>query len=210
MLFAVRLWREEVGGASEYRGSARDVISGAFCSFRAWPGGTCSPGVVDGSGGPGAFEAFSRGAASRERTQAMKTGSFRTGFDWSIVAPALFPRVLVSVQVWPRIICPPERKVSTSLPVHRMTSPPPCSRRGHDAPLVAARETRWRPASPIRWALRCARGQTRQGARERLRASGRDEDPADAVHDDLGHQTVAARQRSAGRRHRLQRAARAT
>jgi hypothetical protein len=36
MLFAVRLWREEVGGGSEYRGSARDVISGAFCSFRVW------------------------------------------------------------------------------------------------------------------------------------------------------------------------------
>jgi hypothetical protein len=36
MLFAVRLWKEEVGGGSEYRGSARDVISGAFCSFRAW------------------------------------------------------------------------------------------------------------------------------------------------------------------------------
>jgi hypothetical protein len=36
MLFAVRLWREEVGGASEYRGSAREVVSGAFCSFRDW------------------------------------------------------------------------------------------------------------------------------------------------------------------------------
>ncbi len=36
MLFAVRLWKEELGGGSEYRGSARDVISGAFCSFRAW------------------------------------------------------------------------------------------------------------------------------------------------------------------------------
>ena len=36
-LFAVRLWKEEVAGGSEYRGSVRDVISGAFRSFRAWP-----------------------------------------------------------------------------------------------------------------------------------------------------------------------------
>ena len=35
MLFAVRLWKEELGSGSEYRGSARDVVSGAFCSFRA-------------------------------------------------------------------------------------------------------------------------------------------------------------------------------
>jgi hypothetical protein len=36
MLFAVRLWREEAAGRPEYRGSARDVVSGAFCSFRDW------------------------------------------------------------------------------------------------------------------------------------------------------------------------------
>lgn len=35
-LFSVRLWREQVAGGSEYRGSVRDVISGAFCSFREW------------------------------------------------------------------------------------------------------------------------------------------------------------------------------
>lgn len=35
-LFAVRLWREELGGGSEYRGSARDVTTGAFRSFRDW------------------------------------------------------------------------------------------------------------------------------------------------------------------------------
>src|SRR5438128_11055141 len=40
-------------------------------SLRAWPGGTCSPGVVDGSGGPGALEAFCCGAASRDGTQSM-------------------------------------------------------------------------------------------------------------------------------------------
>jgi len=33
-LFAVRLWKEEVAGGSEYRGSVREVISGAFRSFR--------------------------------------------------------------------------------------------------------------------------------------------------------------------------------
>jgi hypothetical protein len=63
------------------------------------PEGTCAPGVAHGGACSGAFEAFRRAAASRERTQAMKTGSFRTGFDWSIFAPALFPRVVVSVQV---------------------------------------------------------------------------------------------------------------
>jgi hypothetical protein len=35
-LFAVRLWMEELGGGSEYRGSARDVTTGAFRSFRDW------------------------------------------------------------------------------------------------------------------------------------------------------------------------------
>jgi hypothetical protein len=35
-LFAVRLWKEELGDGSEYRGSVRDVTSGAFRSFRDW------------------------------------------------------------------------------------------------------------------------------------------------------------------------------
>lgn len=35
-LFAVRLWKEQVAGGSEYRGSVREVISGAFRSFRNW------------------------------------------------------------------------------------------------------------------------------------------------------------------------------
>jgi hypothetical protein len=35
-LFAVRLWKHEAAGASEYRGSVREVISGAFLNFRAW------------------------------------------------------------------------------------------------------------------------------------------------------------------------------
>ncbi|MGZ6388823.1 MAG: hypothetical protein ACXWQZ_06135 [Ktedonobacterales bacterium] len=35
-LFSARLWREQVAGGSEYRGSVRDVVSGAFCSFREW------------------------------------------------------------------------------------------------------------------------------------------------------------------------------
>lgn len=35
-VFAVRLWKEELGGGSEYRGSVRDVVSGAFRSFRDW------------------------------------------------------------------------------------------------------------------------------------------------------------------------------
>ena len=35
-LFAVRLWKEELGGGSEYRGSVREVTSGAFRSFREW------------------------------------------------------------------------------------------------------------------------------------------------------------------------------
>jgi hypothetical protein len=35
-LFAVRLWKHEAAGASEYRGSVREVISGAFRNFRDW------------------------------------------------------------------------------------------------------------------------------------------------------------------------------
>lgn len=36
LLFAVRLWKEELGDGSEYRGSVREVTSGANRSFRAW------------------------------------------------------------------------------------------------------------------------------------------------------------------------------
>jgi hypothetical protein len=35
-VFAVRLWKEELDGGSEYRGSVREVASGAFRSFRDW------------------------------------------------------------------------------------------------------------------------------------------------------------------------------
>jgi hypothetical protein len=35
-LFAVRLWKEEMVSEAEYRGSVRDVVSGAFRSFRNW------------------------------------------------------------------------------------------------------------------------------------------------------------------------------
>jgi hypothetical protein len=35
-LFAVRLWKQGTAGASEYRGSVREVISGAFRNFRDW------------------------------------------------------------------------------------------------------------------------------------------------------------------------------
>jgi hypothetical protein len=35
-LFTVRLWREEVADGPEYRGSVRDVVSGAFRNFRNW------------------------------------------------------------------------------------------------------------------------------------------------------------------------------
>jgi hypothetical protein len=35
-LFAVRLWTAEAAGGSEYRGSVRDVVSGAFRGFRTW------------------------------------------------------------------------------------------------------------------------------------------------------------------------------
>ena len=35
-LFAVRLWAEEGADGLEYRGSARDLATGVFCSFRDW------------------------------------------------------------------------------------------------------------------------------------------------------------------------------
>jgi hypothetical protein len=35
-LFTVRLWKVEMAHRSEYRGSVRDVISGAFRNFRDW------------------------------------------------------------------------------------------------------------------------------------------------------------------------------
>jgi len=35
-LFAVRLWKEELAGGSEYRGSVRDVTTNAFRGFRDW------------------------------------------------------------------------------------------------------------------------------------------------------------------------------
>ena len=35
-LFAVRLWKEEADGGPEYRGSVRDVVTGAFRNFRDW------------------------------------------------------------------------------------------------------------------------------------------------------------------------------
>lgn len=35
-LFTVCLWKEEVAGGPEYRGSVRDVVSGAFRNFRDW------------------------------------------------------------------------------------------------------------------------------------------------------------------------------
>jgi hypothetical protein len=35
-LFTIRLWREEVEGGFEYRGSVRDVSCGAFRAFRRW------------------------------------------------------------------------------------------------------------------------------------------------------------------------------
>jgi hypothetical protein len=35
-LFAVRLWKEELGGASQYRGSVRDVATDAYRGFRDW------------------------------------------------------------------------------------------------------------------------------------------------------------------------------
>ena len=35
-LFTVRLWKEELTGGSEYRGSVRDVRTSAFRGFRDW------------------------------------------------------------------------------------------------------------------------------------------------------------------------------
>jgi len=35
-LFAVRLWKEQLAGGSEYRGSVRDVTTDAFRGFRDW------------------------------------------------------------------------------------------------------------------------------------------------------------------------------
>jgi hypothetical protein len=37
-LFTVRLWREPSAGGTEWRGTVRDVVSGAFRGFRDWPG----------------------------------------------------------------------------------------------------------------------------------------------------------------------------
>ncbi len=35
-LFAVRLWKEDLAGGAEYRGSVREVVSGAYANFRDW------------------------------------------------------------------------------------------------------------------------------------------------------------------------------
>jgi hypothetical protein len=35
-LFTVRLWKEAADAGPEYRGSVRDVVSGAFRNFRDW------------------------------------------------------------------------------------------------------------------------------------------------------------------------------
>ncbi len=35
-LFSVRVWKEEMTGGSEYRGSVRDVVTQAFRGFREW------------------------------------------------------------------------------------------------------------------------------------------------------------------------------
>ena len=35
-VFTVRLWKEEVAGGSEYRGSVRDIRTDAFRGFRDW------------------------------------------------------------------------------------------------------------------------------------------------------------------------------
>ncbi len=35
-LFAVRLWKEELAGGSEYRGIVRDAATDAFRGFRDW------------------------------------------------------------------------------------------------------------------------------------------------------------------------------
>lgn len=36
--FAVRLWKEELAGGPEYRGSVRDVMTDGFRGFRDWSG----------------------------------------------------------------------------------------------------------------------------------------------------------------------------
>jgi hypothetical protein len=35
-LFSIRVWKEQVAGGSEYRGTVRDVARGAFRSSRDW------------------------------------------------------------------------------------------------------------------------------------------------------------------------------
>ena len=35
-LFTVRLWKEQTAGGSEYRGTVRDAMGGAFLGFRDW------------------------------------------------------------------------------------------------------------------------------------------------------------------------------
>jgi len=35
-VFSVRLWKEELGTGSEYRGSVREVLTGAHRGFREW------------------------------------------------------------------------------------------------------------------------------------------------------------------------------
>jgi hypothetical protein len=35
-LFTVRLWKQEVAGLPEYRGSVREVVSGAYRHFKQW------------------------------------------------------------------------------------------------------------------------------------------------------------------------------
>ncbi len=35
-LFAVRLWKEALAEGAEYRGSVREVVSGAYANFRDW------------------------------------------------------------------------------------------------------------------------------------------------------------------------------
>jgi hypothetical protein len=35
-LFTVRLWKQAVAGGAEYRGSVREVVSGAGRNFRDW------------------------------------------------------------------------------------------------------------------------------------------------------------------------------
>jgi len=37
-LFTVRLWHEPGAGGAEWRGTVRDVVSGAFRGFRDWSG----------------------------------------------------------------------------------------------------------------------------------------------------------------------------